>query len=375
MLSRLLGPEIHWWGALLAIAADLVAAGLAASLAAHVARRLLLRATRGRVEASSIAHQVNAVVRFVRGTVFLLVALALATPALEAAGARIEGGFSPSALASWVLRSGLRVVLIAVLAFVAIQGVSLFVSRFESELAQAGDPGERERAKRAKTLGDLIRNVADTLIVTVAVLMSLQEFQVNVVPILTGAGILGVAAGFGAQTLVRDFISGFFLILEDQARVGDFVTIGPTSGVVQAINLRTVVLRDVAGVVHVIPNGSVDRIANHTKDYSYSLVDLGVAYKEDTDQVIAVARSVAEELQRDATHGPSILAPLEVLGVDAFAESQVTIRMRIKTLPLKQWEVGREFRRRIKKAFDAQGIEIPFPQRVVHVRERKAAAP
>ena len=197
----------------------------------------------------------------------------------------------------------------------------------------------------------------------------------NVVPILTGAGILGVAAGFGAQTLVRDFISGFFLILEDQARVGDFVTIGPTSGVVQAINLRTVVLRDVAGVVHVIPNGSVDRIANHTKDYSYSLVDLGVAYKEDTDQVIAVARSVAEELQRDATHGPSILAPLEVLGVDAFAESQVTIRMRIKTLPLKQWEVGREFRRRIKKAFDAQGIEIPFPQRVVHVRERKAAAP
>ena len=262
-------------------------------------------------------------------------------------------------------------ILIAVLAFVAIHGVSLFASRLEAELALAGDPQARERAKRAQTLGDLIRNVADTFIVTVAVLMSLQEFHVNVVPILTGAGIVGVAVGFGAQTLVRDVISGFFLILEDQARVGDFVTIGPTRGVVEAINLRTIVLRDEAGVVHVIPNGSVDRIANHTKDYSFSLIDLGVAYKEDTDQVIAVAKSVGEELQRDAAHGPSILEPLEVLGVDAFADSQVTVRMRIKTLPLKQWEVGREFRRRIKKAFDARGIEIPFPQRVVYVRERK----
>ena len=178
-----------------------------------------------------------------------------------------------------------------------------------------------------------------------------------------------LAVGFGAQTLVRDVISGFFLIFENHLRVGDVAMIEGTGGIVEAINLRTTVLRDLEGTVHVFPNGSFSRVSNRTKEFSYYVVDVGVAYKEDTDRVCEVLRAVAQDLQRDPAYSPSILAPLEVLGVDAFADSQVTIKVRIKTIPLKQWEVGRELRRRIKQAFDRHGIEIPFPHLSVYFGE------
>jgi moderate conductance mechanosensitive channel len=203
--------------------------------------------------------------------------------------------------------------------------------------------------------------------------MILRELRVDIAPVLTGAGIVGLAVGFGAQTLVRDVISGFFLILEDQVRVGDVAAINGTGGLVEQINLRTIVLRDAEGTVHVFPNGSITTLANRSKDYSYYVIDLGVSYREDPDRITEILREIAAEMQADPKFGPFILEPIEVLGVDAFGDWAVTLKARIKTMPLKQWDVGRELRRRIKKTFDARGIEMPFPERIVTVREDPSA--
>jgi small conductance mechanosensitive channel len=207
------------------------------------------------------------------------------------------------------------------------------------------------------------------LIWTVAILMVLRELDVDITPVLTGAGIVGLAIGFGAQTLVRDVISGFFLIIEDQVRVGDVAVVNTIGGMVEQINLRTIVLRDLEGAVHVIPNGEIKTLSNKTKDYSYYIVSLAVEYGEDTDRVVEAVRKAATELAADPAYGPSILEPIEVLGVDDFKESSVTLKFRIKTVPVKQWEVGRELRRRIKKLFDAEKIRLPFPQYDVHVKQ------
>jgi small conductance mechanosensitive channel len=204
---------------------------------------------------------------------------------------------------------------------------------------------------------------------TVVIIISLDQVGVNVAPVIAGAGIAGLALGFGAQNLVRDVISGFFMILEDQVRVGDVAVINGTGGLVETITFRTIVLRDLAGVVHVFPNGSVSTLSNMTKGWSAYVIDVGVAYKEDTDRVVEVMREVDEDLRQDPNFGPNILGPLEVFGVDKFGESEVTIKARIKTQPIQQWAVGREYRRRLKKAFDAQGIEIPFPHRSIYIGE------
>jgi moderate conductance mechanosensitive channel len=209
------------------------------------------------------------------------------------------------------------------------------------------------------------------LIVAVAVVMVMKELHLDIGPVLTSAGIAGVALGFGAQWLVRDIISGFFLILEDQVRVGDVAAINGVGGLVEQLNLRTIVLRDMEGTVHVIPNGAITTLANKSKDFSYYVMDLGVSYREDTDRVGDVLRKIGHELQSDPAFGPFILAPVEVLGVEAFTDWAIQLRLRIKTVPLKQWEVGRELRRRIKKTFDAEGIEIPFPERIVTVRDER----
>ncbi len=189
--------------------------------------------------------------------------------------------------------------------------------------------------------------------------MILNELGANIGPVLAGAGIVGLAVGFGAQTLVRDIISGFFLILEDQVRVGDVAAINGQGGFVEAINLRTIVLRDFDGTVHTFPNGGITTLANRSKDFSYYVIDLAIPYQEDPDQVIALLQEVGAELQKDDQFGPLILAPVEVVGVDGFGDWAVTVKLRIKTMPLKQWEVGRELRKRILKTLDAHGIEHP----------------
>jgi small conductance mechanosensitive channel len=268
----------------------------------------------------------------------------------------------------WLTSSGLRILLIALVVHIVVRTTLLASAQWEKRL-QGSVTDDGERTKRARTLTSLARNVVVTAVLSVAVLTVLRDLGIDVMPIVTGAGILGLAVGFGAQTLVRDVISGFFLIFDNNLRVGDVAVIDGTGGIVEAINLRTTVIRDLEGTVHVFPNGSFERFSNRTKDFSYYLVDVGVAYKEDTDRVTAILEGVGRDLASEARFAGAILAPLEVLGVDAFEDSQVTIKARIKTLPLRQWDVGRELRRRIKHAFDREGIEIPFPHMSVYFGE------
>jgi small conductance mechanosensitive channel len=257
------------------------------------------------------------------------------------------------------------VLLILVLAFVVTRAVGIATGRFERSLGEAAGHNQVERAKRARTLSQLVRSAATIFVVAVATLEVLNELGVNLAPILTGAGILGLAVGFGAQTLVKDVIGGFFLILENQVRVGDVAEINGTGGLVEAINLRTIVLRDVRGAVHVFPCGAVATLTNLTKDFSYAVIDLRVDYQYDTDRVVALLARVSAELAKDPAFAVVILDGLEVLGVEQLGASTVTIRARLKTVPQKQWDVARELRRRIKKTCEAEGIQLSLPpQRV-----------
>ncbi|HYX07835.1 MAG TPA: mechanosensitive ion channel family protein, partial [Bacteroidales bacterium] len=180
------------------------------------------------------------------------------------------------------------------------------------------------------------------------------------------AGILGLAVGFGAQELVRDFISGFFILLENQIRAGDVAIINGTGGLVEKIELRTTSLRDFSGTVHVFQNGKINSLSNMTKEWSAIVFDMGVAYKEDVDHVMKVMKEVGDEMKSSEEYGPNILEPIEIFGVDQFADSAVVIKARLKTKPIQQWTIGREYRRRLKIAFDREGIEIPFPHTTLY---------
>jgi small conductance mechanosensitive channel len=371
MFNRLFGNDVQLTSVALALGVVVFVAWLGAYLAARVARVAFVSLTGADTtdRASFKAPIVRTPIRIIWTVVFLLLVATLLPPALGIAGVDIRSGLQVETLTRWLMRSGLHIALIALLTYAVIRIVGTLARRFEDELGQQAGPDGLERAKRARTLGNLIRNVVNTAMVAVATLMVLQELDINIMPVLTGAGIAGLAVGFGAQTLVRDVISGFFLILEDQVRVGDVASINGTGGLVEAINLRTIVLRDLSGTVHVFPNGAVGQMSNLTKDFSFYVLDMGVAYKEDTDQVVEVLKAVAEELRQDPAYAAKILGPLEVLGVDAFGDSAVTVKVRIKTVPIQQWSVGREYRRRVKKAFDARGIEIPFPHMSVYFGE------
>jgi moderate conductance mechanosensitive channel len=262
----------------------------------------------------------------------------------------------------------MRIIGIIAGAYGTLKIVNLATVQME-RLVESKDLTLSEAQKRAKTLGRIINSVAIVVVVGVSIMMILSEFGVNIAPIITGAGIVGLAVGFGAQNLVRDIISGFFLILEDQIRVGDVARINGIGGSVENIRLRTTILRDAEGTVHVFPNGEIKQVANLTKEYSYYLINLGVAYKEDVDYVMEVLKQIGADLQKDPNYAPLILAPLDVMGVDDFSGSQIVIKLRIKTLPLKQWAVGRELRRRIKIVFDSKKIEMPFPQISVNFGE------
>jgi len=369
MLNRLLGDQVEITWVLTAVATVVVVAWMVAQLAARLLRTLFLELAGEGKDVSFKAPLVRTPVRLVRLVVFVVVAAVLMTPALELAGIDVRAGVHLETLTAWFLRSGLRVMLILMLAFALTRIVGSVISQLEERVAAEVGAGAAERLKRARTLSRLVRNIVNSLVGAVAALMVLQEIGINIMPVLTGAGIAGLAVGFGAQTLVRDVISGFFIILENQVRVGDVANIDGTGGSVEAIRMRTIVLRDLSGTVHVIPNGGITKISNLTKDFSYYVLDMGVAYKEDTDRVVEVMRQVADELRQDPAFGPSMLEPLEVLGVNDFADSAVVIKVRLKTVPIMQWSVGREYRRRVKKAFDAAGIEIPFPHLSLYTGE------
>ena len=271
-----------------------------------------------------------------------------------------------------IIFAGLRILLILIIVRVLISIVRKLLQRMEKALiAKAHEEGEvpGEATKRAETLARLLRQAVVIVMWVIAILLILRQLGVDIGPVLASAGIVGVAVGFGAQHLVRDVISGFFMILENQVRVGDVAIINGTGGLVERINFRTVVLRDLSGIVHTFPNGTITTLANMTREWSAFVFDIGVAYKEDTDKVIEVLRRVGAELRQDPKFGPLMLDDVEIFGVDKFADSAVVIKGRTRTLPIKQWDVGREFQRRVKKAFDEAGIEIPFPHLSVYFGE------
>jgi moderate conductance mechanosensitive channel len=275
-----------------------------------------------------------------------------------------------------ILQGSLRIILILVAAYIGIRILRVAVNRLETLLIRATETSELvpgAAAKRVKTLMNVLRTIAVGLVWFVAALTTLGQIGVNVGPILAGAGVVGLAVGFGAQNLVRDLVSGFFLILENQVRVGDVAVINGTGGLVEAITFRTIVLRDLSAVVHVFPNGSINTLSNLTKEWSAYVIDVGVAYKEDTDRVVDVMRQVGDELRADPQYGPAMIDAIEIFGVDDYQDSAIIIKARLKTMPIQQWNVGREYRRRLKKAFDAQRIEIPFPHRTLYMGEASAA--
>jgi len=283
-------------------------------------------------------------------------------------------------LVGWLASPEGRVVLDKALRIVAILGISYGLWRLASwwvggYLAARDAQGNVRYSNRARTVAAIARSVIVVLLGLIAVVAVLGELGIQATPLLAGAGVVGLAVGFGSQKLVQDIINGLFILLGDTIRVGDVVDLGGRTGVVEAISMRTVTLRSYNGDVHTIPFGTIDSITNMTRDFSFWVLDVGVSYKENVDRVIAVLHEVEAQLRRDWPWRRLILEPLEIAGLDRFADSAVVIRGRLKTRPGEQWRVGREFNRRLKRRFDELGIEIPFPQRTVHLVAEPRAAP
>lgn len=277
----------------------------------------------------------------------------------------------------WLVEGAGRGMLGALANVVMILGVSIFIWEFasgviERYLARADEQElGRYRSPRTRTLLTVGRNALLVLVTIVATLMVLSELGINIAPLLAGAGVVGLAIGFGAQRLVQDVINGVFILFQDLMSVGDVVKLGDYSGVVEALSIRTVRLRDLSGTVHTVPFSSIEGVSNLTREFSFHVFDIGIAYREDVDSVIELIKSVGAELREDETLKPLILDDLEVFGLDAFGDSAIVIKGRIKTRPIKQWQVGRAFNRLIKLRFDEAGIEIPFPHRTLYFGEDK----
>ena len=266
----------------------------------------------------------------------------------------------------WLLTHGLRIFFILVGYFVLVFLVRFLTRRFVKLVEDEDRSTRSEREKRADTIAGIINTTSWIFFGVIVLFMMLREFNINITPLLTGAGVAGIAIGFGAQSVIKDFLQGFFILAEDQFRVGDVVKIGDHSGSVERITMRTTRLRSLDGNVHIVPNGEIKIVVNMTHGWSRALVDVDVAYKEDLDRVMLIMETAASGLQKEEKYKNSILEKPQVLGVQKLGDSGITIRLIVKTSPLKQWEITRELRKRIKEVFDREGIEIPFPQKVVH---------
>lgn len=270
-------------------------------------------------------------------------------------------------LQKWAIDDGAQIFLTLALMFIAINLVNMFSGKIVKNIIRTN--GDAELEKRVNTLKYISKSFLDFLIIAAGVMIILEQLGVQIGPLLAAAGIVGVAIGFGAQRLVEDIISGFIILLDDQIRVGDVVQIAGKSGLVEKIDLKMVVLRDLEGNVHYIRNGKIDIVTNMTKDFSRYVFDIGVDYSQNIDSVIEVIKEVDEDLRRDENFKELILEPIEILGLDKFEDSAVIIKARTTTKPIKQWEVGREFNRRLKIKFDEKGIQIPFPHRTLYVKQ------
>ena len=300
------------------------------------------------------------VIRVVGGVILAIVVAALisshygvqATPVLKVVG-------------GWLLEHGTRILVIILLSYLAHRIAKIVVPRLVESWVKVRGKGRRARgelAKRSHTLSSFLTTAIGFLIIIAATFAILSEVGIDITPLLAGAGVAGIAIGFGAQSLIRDFLSGIFIILEDQYSKGDVVRIAGIAGLVEDVNLRRTVLRDLDGIVHIIPNGEVKVASNLTKEWSRAHLDIGVAYKEDLDRVMALMRKTWEEMKHDPDWGSFMLSETPwLLRVNEFGDSGITIKMVGETQPIKQWDVMGELRRRIKKVFDEEGIEIPWP--------------
>lgn len=302
-------------------------------------RRTLERGARGLVAALAVAA-------------FGIAALTTVSVGLGRLGVEVAD-WTPRQVVSWMLSHGLRALIIVAGAFITLRVANLAIARF-----QAGASGNGA-SRRTATLASILSSGVAGVVVFIGGLMVLRELSIDVLPLLTGAGIAGLAVGFGAQNLVRDVISGFFIILEDQVGVGDVARIQSVTGVVEAVRLRSIVLRDSDGAVHVFPNGTITTLANLGRDYAYANVDVVVESDENVERAMDALEAIGKAMAEDEACKPQLLGPLEIVGVQELRRADLTIRLRFKTLPLKQWEVAAELRRRIAVTFAAKGIR-PF---------------
>ena len=268
-------------------------------------------------------------------------------------------------LKDWLITEFPAIVITIVVFIIAVRIIRFFIGKTEKvvlkKIQRGDDADEIESQKRVNTLFGILKGTVSIILWAIFLIILLGKLGLDIGPLIAGAGIAGLAIGFGAQEIVRDFFNGFFMLLENQIRVGDVAIINGTGGLVEKIEMRTTTLRDFSGIVHIFQNGKVNTLSNMTKEWSAMVFDVGVAYKENTDKVIEVMKRVGAELRNDPEFGPKIIEDLEVFGVDQFGDSSVIIKARFKTKPIQQWNVGREFKGRLKKAFDSEGIEIPFP--------------
>ena len=279
---------------------------------------------------------------------------------------------------SWVINNVPAIVVTIFIYLLVVWGFRWLLRKVKklihSKIKKGSDEGipPSEEEKRADTLLAILRQVGLIGLTVIFFTILLKKFGVDIGPILASAGIIGLAVGFGAQELVRDIISGFFILLENQIRTNDVAIINGTGGLVEKIELRTITLRDFSGIVHIFQNGKIDTLANMTKEWSAMVFDVGVAYKEKVDEVMSIMTEVGQELQKDPEYASDIIEPIEVFGVDKFADSAVVIKARLKTKPIRQWVIGREYRKRLKDAFDQRNIEIPFPHQTIYWGDNSA---
>lgn len=297
-----------------------------------------------------------------RGVLYVLVLLAV----LQAWGLDIFSWFA-SDVGRFVLGRAIMIVLIVGVALIAWEIIGALIERYLA--ATDADGNTVTRSQRARTLLPLLRNVFSVVLAVVVTMTVLSELGLNIAPLLAGAGVVGLAVGFGAQTLVKDVITGVFILLEDSISAGDVIEVAGHSGVVESVTIRTIRLRDVSGTIHTVPFSDVSSIKNMTRDYSFAFMEIGVAYREDIDAIIPIIEELGADLRADPDFADKIIDDIQVQGLDRFDDSAVIVRARIKTKPLQQWGVRRAFNLRLKRRFDELGIEIPFPHQTIYFGE------
>ncbi len=339
----------------LAIVAAFAVAAIVVAVAHALVHRALDRMEVPIESRQALHDRATRLIRSLRLLAFGVVALGSVSFVLERFGVT-EPAWDLRAAGHWILSRGLNLVIIMVGALIVIRAANLAIENLQQRLSRSHTTGDLEWQRRASTLGGILTNLVTVTVWFVAVLMVLRELSFDVLPILTGAGIAGLAIGFGAQNLVRDVISGFFMILEDQVRVGDIARINGVTGTIEQINLRTIVLRDSEGAVQVFPNGTVTALANLSKQFAYAVVDVKVLYSENLDRVFGTIRDVGAAMQRDPKWTSVIVEPIEIAGVVSIADGYATVSSKFKTVPLNQGRVANELRRRLLGAMAGRGI-------------------